>query len=400
MIAALPFRSIGVLTLCQALAMTCSAMVISVTALVGRQLAPDPSLATLPLALQFLGLMASTAPASFFMSRRGRRAGFSVGAFVGAVGGLLGVQAILSGSFALYCGAAALTGAFLAHAMYYRFAAADVVSAGQRGRAIAIVMAGGVLAAVAGPQLANWSRGLVGAELFAGVYLVIAGLCAAQMIAIQFAELPRPRPEERREGGRRLSQLLRQPALPTAILCGMVGYGAMNLVMTVTPPAMADCHIDFTSTAFAIQWHVFAMYAPSFVTGQLVHRFGVRRVIAVGGAMMLACVAVNLTGNDLLRFVSGLVLLGCGWNFMFVGATTWITQLHEPAEKAGVQALNEVLVFGTVAVTALGSGWVYATLGWQAVNLAIVGPVLLALGAVAMVGRHRELPDLKSGSAA
>lgn len=393
------YRTLGVLALCQALAMTCSALIISVTALVGRDLAPDPGLATLPLALQFLGLMGTTAPASFFMKRFGRRAGFTVGAGLGALGGLLGVQAILAGSFALYCVAAALTGAFLAHAMYYRFAAAEAVGPDWRSRAISLVMAGGVLAAVAGPQLANWSKALLPPTLFAGGYLIIAGLCAAQLFIVQFVQLPGPRvADDSGKSARPLGELLRRPALPLAMLCGMIAYGGMNLVMTVTPPAMADCNLNFDSTAFVIQWHVFAMYAPSFFTGQLIHRFGIRPVVGTGAAMMLACSAVNLTGNEMLQFLGGLALLGVGWNFMFVGATTWVAELHEPAEKAKIQGLNEVLVFGTVAATSLGSGWLYATLGWDAVNVAIMAPLGLALAALVASGRGRRACSVKGGA--
>lgn len=382
-------RTVGVLAACQALAMTCSALVIAITALVGRLLAPDPGLATLPLALQFLGLMATTTPASLFMRRFGRRAGFSFGAGVGILAGALGTQAILAGSFILYCIAAVLTGGFLAHAMYYRFAAADDLAAAHRPRAISLVMAGGVLAAVMGPQLANWSKDLFAPVDFAGGYLTVAALCAAQLVLVQFARLPAPRPAGHEGSGRRLGVLLRQPGLLLAVACGMVSYGAMNLIMSVTPPAMLDCGHAFSSAAFVIQWHVFAMYAPAFFTGHLIQRFGVRTVIATGALLMLGSVAANLSGQAVAQFAGALVLLGGGWNFMFVGATTWVTQIHATAEKAKVQALNDMLVFASVAATSLGSGWIFATFGWTAVNLATVVPLALVLLAV-LVRSHGE----------
>lgn len=380
-------RTVGVLAACQALAMTCSALVIAITALVGRLLAPDPGLATLPLALQFLGLMAATTPASLFMQRFGRRAGFSIGAGIGILAGALGTHAILAGSFVLYCAAAGLTGAFLAHAMYYRFAAADDVAMAHRGRAISLVMAGGVVAAVLGPQLASWSKDLFAPVDFAGGYLTVAGLCAAQLLLVQFARLPPPRPAGHGGTGRRLGAVVRQPGLLLAVACGMVAYGAMNLIMSVTPPAMVDCGHPFSSAAFVIQWHVLAMYAPAFFTGHLIQRFGVRAVIAAGTVLMLGSVAANLSGQAVVQFAGALVLLGMGWNFMFVAATTWVTQIHAAAEKAKVQALNDVLVFASVAATSLGSGWIFATLGWTAVNLAVVAPLMLVLLAVLTLSR-------------
>lgn len=389
--------TVTVLALCQALTMTCSALVISITALVGQALAPAPGLSTLPLALQFLGLMATSPLASQFMKRFGRRAGFTLGSLIGIAAGGTGVAAILAGDYLLYCLAAVMTGAFLGHAMYYRFAAADAVPAAFRSRAISLVMAGGVLAAILGPQLANWSRHLFSAASYAGGYLTIAVLCALALALIQLADLPRPSMEERRAGGRPLSTILRQPALLMAIFCGMVAYGGMNLVMSVTPPAMIGNAHGFAGAAFVIQWHVLAMFAPSFFTGHLIHRVGVRPILAIGACLMLACVAVNLTGTGMVQFAGALVLLGVGWNFLFVGATTLVTELHDDAEKAKVQATNDVLVFGTVAGTALASGYLFEVLGWTAVNLAIVVPLLAALLAILLVPKPKaeDAPEIE-----
>jgi predicted MFS family arabinose efflux permease len=379
--------TVSILALCQALTMTCSALVISITALVGDQLAPRPGLSTLPLALQFLALMAVSPLASQFMKRFGRRAGFTQGSLIGIAGGLLGVLAIRQDSYLLYCLAAVLTGAFLAHGMYYRFAAADAVEPVWRSRAISLVMAGGVLAAVLGPQIANHSRALIPDAAFAGGYLAIAGLCALALLLVQFTRIPRPTAEERRAGGRPLGRIVRQPVLLMAVFCGMVGYGAMNLIMSITPPAMMGHHHAFGDAAMVIQWHVFAMFAPSFFTGHLIHRLGVRSVMAAGAVAMLGAVAVNVSGTGIAFFAAGLVLLGLGWNFLFVGGTTLVTELHAQAEKAKVQAFNDVLVFGTVAATALLSGVLYDTLGWTAVNLAVVAPLLAVLAAIAFVPR-------------
>ncbi len=373
--------AVAVLVVCQALAMTCSALVITTTALVGRMLAPDPALATLPLAVQFLALMATTRPAAWAMGRWGRRPGFSAGAAAGVVGGALATLAVLFQAFALFALGAALIGAFLAHAMQYRFAAADTVPPGRQGTAISWVMAGGVLAAVAGPQLANWSRDLFAPFDFAGVYALLTGLCAVQLAVLQAVRLPAP---GARAGGEPApaGPVRRPPGFVPAVLVGMVSYGAMNLVMVATPPAMADCGLAFSRAAFVIQWHIFAMYAPAFVTGHLIQRFGPANVILVGIALMLGAAGINAGGVGLGNFAVGLVLLGVGWNFMFVAATTWLTQLQTAQGSARLQGLNDLFVFGTVAATSLGSGWLLETVGWAALNLAILPALALALLAV------------------
>ena len=332
--------------------------------------------------------MAVSPVASQFMKRFGRRAGFTQGSLIGILGGLIGVLAIQQHSYPLYCLAAVLTGGFLAHGMYYRFAAADAVEPVWRSRAISLVMAGGVLAAVLGPQIAKHARDLIPDAAFAGGYLAIAGLCALALVLVQFTRIPKPTAEERRAGGRPLGRIVRQPALLMAVFCGMVGYGAMNLIMSITPPAMIGHKHAFGDAAMVIQWHVFAMFAPSFFTGHLIHRFGVRSVMSVGAVAMLGSVAVNVAGTGRwATFAAGLVLLGLGWNFLFVGGTTLVTELHDAAEKAKVQAFNDVLVFATVAATALLSGVLYDGLGWTAVNLAVVVPLLLALAALALAPR-------------
>ena len=387
-------RSLLILALCQALAMTCSALVITTTAIVGRMVAPDPGLATLPLALQFLGLMASTRPAAAAMRRWGRRAGFSAGAMAGVLAGGVATAGVIHQSFVAFCIGAVLTGVFLAHAMHYRFAAADTAPPAVQSRAISLVMAGGVLAAVAGPQLAAWSKDLFAPIAFAGVYTVLSGLCAFQLILLQTASLPGPGSRAAADGPRdeRASSgfwNLPRRFLPAA-LCGMVGYGSMNLVMAVTPPAMSDCGYGFETAAFVIQWHILAMFAPAFATGHIIERLGLQNVLLGGIGLMLGAVAFNATGLTLANFSFGLVLLGIGWNFMFVGATTWLTRIQSTQNTARLQGLNDIMVFGAVAVTALSSGWLFDTLGWLAVNLAIV-PGLLVTFAVVVAAPPRPV---------
>jgi MFS family permease len=382
-------KNVMLLALCQALGMSCSALIITVTALIGDTLAPDRSLVTLPLALQFLTMMSSAAPASFLMRRFGRRAGFSLGALLGCAAGLLGMQAIFAGSFVLFCVGSVLFGAFAAHVQFYRFAAADTASLAFRSRAISLVLAGGLLAAFLGPELAKWSRDLFAPVLYAGGYLFIALLALTSLVLLQFIEIPRPGEAERRNSGRPLRVIASRPDFVVAVLCAMVGYGAMNLVMTATPLAVVAHGHPFEAAALVIQWHVVGMYAPSFFTGHLIHRFGVVPVLALGAFLVLGCVALNLTGTGVIHFWFGLVLLGLGWNFMFLGGTTLVTESYRPEERAKAQALNEFLVFGTVTCTALLSGALYNAFGWQAVNLGVVGPLVLVLFAVLWLGRRR-----------
>ena len=372
-------RNVVLLALCQGLAMSCNALSITVTALVGYSLAADKSLATLPLALQFVAMVATTIPASLFMQRFGRRAGLSLGAVIGIASGALGTHAVLQGAFLEFCVATLLFGVFSCHAQFYRFAAADATSADLRGRAISLVMAGGLVAAFLGPQLAVWSRDWLAPVLFAGGYLAVAAISVVILLVLQLLRIPPTSIDPASGSERPLSEIAGQPAFLLAALAAMVGYGAMNLVMTATPLAIVACQHPFETAALVIQWHVVGMFAPSFFTGHLIARFGVYRIIALGGILILGCVAVNLSGVEVFQFWSALVLLGLGWNFMFIGGTTLLTRTYRPAEKAKVQALNEFLVFGTVASTALGSGALFHALGWGAVNLAVLAPVAMTV---------------------
>lgn len=382
-------RNVALLAVCQALGMSCLALSITITALVGNGLAPDPSLATFPLALQFVATAASTIPASLLMGRFGRRVGFTLGGLLGVAGGVVACQAVILGSFSMFCVGAALLGAFSAHVALYRFAAAEVAGPELRSRAISLVMVGGVASAILGPELAKWSQDLFAPILFAGGYAAIAVLAFLGLALVQFIDLP-PAPGRRTGGrGRPLREILAQPSLIVAVLCAMVAYGSMNLIMVSTPLAMVACLHPFETAAFVIQWHVVGMYAPSFVTGHIIERIGVLRVISIGALLILACVAVNLTGVEVLQFWGGLVLLGVGWNFMYVGATTLLTETYRPEEQSRVQAFNEFMVFGTTAFTALASGAVFNALGWQILNISVIVPIIAAATAALWLVRQR-----------
>ena len=382
-------RDVYLLALCQALLATGNAVVITTSALVGQTLAPD-GLATLPLFLQFLAIMATALPASFLMRRIGRRAGFAVGAAFAVSAGLLGCGAILAGSFPLFCVASVGYGVFMGFGMYYRFAAADVASPEFRPRAISYVLAGGVVAAIAGPELAKATDDLFGPALFAGSFAAIAVLGCATLLTLACLRIPPPAEEERSGAQRPLARIMRQPAFIVALGSAAIAQGAMVLVMTATPLAMAFCGHGFSQTAFVIQWHVLGMFAPSFVTGHLISRFGVLEVMAAGAGLILACLGVALSGIEIAQFWTALFLLGVGWNFMFVGGTTLLTTTYQPAEKARIQAVNDLIIFATAAFASLSSGVLHHLIGWQAVNLSMIAPVLAMLGAIIWL-RHRRL---------
>lgn len=387
-------RNVVLLAICQALAMSAAAMIVTMSSLVGHLLAEDKGQATLPLACQFLATMVVTIPASLLMERIGRRAGFSLGALFGIASGLISAWAIFAHSFALFCLGSALFGVASAFAYFYRFAAADTASEAFKSRAISLVLAGGLVAAFLGPQLAVWTREAFAPVLFAGSYLALVGLAGLALVTLQFIAIPRPSLAVRSAGGRPLLEIMRQRKFLVAVLAAITGYGGMNLVMTATPLAMVACNHPFESAALVIQWHAVGMFAPAFITGNLIQRYGCERIIALGGLLILGCIAVNLSGVAVWQFWLALVLLGIGWSFMFIGGTTLLTEVYRPEERAKVQGLNDLLVFGSVAVTAWSSGQIFDALGWQAINISLLLPVALALALALWYGRRRALAPL------
>lgn len=375
-------KNVVVLCASQALAMTGMSMIMTASALVGKMLSPDPAWATVPLALQFAGAMMTTIPASLFMGKFGRRFGFSIGQIVGAIGGSLAAYAIYIQNFWLFAAASLLIGFHVAFWQYFRFAAADSAGPEFKAKAISYVLAGGVFAAVAGPQLAIWGQKLFEPILFAGVYIIIVGLCLITLVFIQAIHIPSPKSVGIVKAGRPLGIIMRQPVFIVAVLSAMLGYGTMTLVMTATPLAMEVCGFAFNDSATVIQWHILAMYAPSFYTGSLIKRFGVVNVILTGIILMICAMAINLSGIDLINFSIGLVCLGLGWNFMFIGGTTLLTDAYTPEERPKVQAANDFMVLSTTTIAAFSSGALQHSIGWAAVNAGIAIPMTLVFGAV------------------
>ncbi|WP_225910579.1 MFS transporter [Thermoleptolyngbya sichuanensis] len=387
-------QNVALLALCQALAMTSMTVLFTVAALVGRALVADASLATLPLAVMQVAVMLATIPASMLMQRRGRRFGFAVGTLIGIVGIGLAVAAVLIQSFPLFCAGTVLMGVFSGFSGFYRFAAAEAASESFRAQAISLVVAGGVIAAVLGPNLASVAKDAIAQAEFAGSLLSIVGLQVLILLLLIGIRLPvMQRPVMHKEiaaagrspsspEGRSLSQILRQPVFIVAALGSSVGYGVMALLMTATPLAMTGMNHSFHSAASVIQWHVLGMFAPSFFTGFLIARFGVLNIILAGVALNLASVAIALSGVTLPHFLIALTVLGLGWNFMFVGSTTLLTETYTPAEKAKMQAAHDFLMFGAVAGFTFLSGHLLNGFGWDVVNYAALPLLLVTLGAM------------------
>jgi MFS family permease len=357
-------------------------------------LGPDKSLATLPVSAFTIGVALAAIPAAMLMRRIGRRGGFQIGAAIGAVGGLITGAAILMGSFALFVAGMAVAGSAGAFTQQYRFAAADSGSPAFRARAISWVLAGGVAAAIIGPQTVIFTRDLTSPIPFAGSYFAISGLAMLALVAVSFLSGPAAGPPRTtiRSGGRPLGEIVRQPRFLVAVACAVGSYAAMSLVMTAAPLAMVACGLGENNAALGIQWHVLAMFGPSFITGSLIARFGKEAVIAVGVALLVACAAVAVAGIELFNFWVALILLGVGWNFGFVGATAMLTETYRPEEQARVQGLNDFIVFGAVALASLSSGGLFTTLGWTWLNLAALPVVAIAAAAVglALAGRRRR----------
>ncbi len=389
-------RNVTVLAFCQALAMSGSSMVATMSALVGLELADDKSLATLPVAFQFTAMMLSTVFASLLMGRYGRRAGFIIGQIIGVAGGAVSVYAIFFADFWLFAFAGGLLGVHNAFWQHYRFAAADTAGIDYRARAISYVLAGGVLAAALGPQLSKWSVDWFQPVMFAGGYATLIILCVVTMVLLQFVDIPRPpRRQPGAYAGRPLLEIAGQPVFIVAVLASMCSYGVMTLVMTATPLAMRVHGFAFNDSATVIQWHVLAMFAPSFFTGSLIRRFGVTNVIIAGTLLITFCMAVNISGIDFTHFWLGLVLLGLGWNFMFIGGTTLVTEAYRPEEQARVQAMNDFLVFSTVAMASFGSGALQANFGWVAVNLGLALPMFIVFTAMVWFKAYVRSPKAR-----
>jgi predicted MFS family arabinose efflux permease len=371
-------RNAIVLAVAQGLYASGTVVLVATAGLIGAQIAPSKAWATLPVSTFVIGTMAATIPTALLMRRIGRKEGFMLGALFGALSGLLSLYAIYKASFPLFCISTALYGVFQASSGYFRFAAADTASPAFKPKAISWVLTGGVAAALFGTLIVIQTTNLLAPVTFAGCYLATTVLAVAAILVLARLDLPKPKGEEL-EGGRPLIEILRQPRLVMALGSGMMSYGIMNLVMTATPIAMIDCGFTINHSSWVIQWHVLAMFVPSFFTGTIIARFGADRVTVAGLLILVGAGIAALLGIDFANFAAALILLGLGWNFAFIGATTIVTECYRSSERNKVQAVNDFAIFVTVAIASLASGRLLDGLGWNAVNLAVFPMAGLAL---------------------
>lgn len=366
------------LAIAQALAGANASVIFATGSIIGSMMAPDPSLATVPLSIFVVGMAAGTLPAGYIARTRGRRAAFMFGTGSGILTGLIAAVAILLGSFALFCVGTLFGGLYASVVQSFRFAAADGATPAFRPRALSWVMAGGVFAGVIGPQLVTWTMDLWQPYLFAVSYLAQAAVALVAMIVLSGVALPKPKPADT-AGGRPLGVIARQPRFIAAVICGIVAQSMMNLVMTAAPLAMRMCDLPIVSSNWAIQWHIVAMYGPSFFTGALIARFGASRVVAAGMAITAVAAVIGLLGVTEAHFFVTLILLGLGWNFGFVGASAMVLETHTPQERTRVQSFNDFLVFGITALGSFSSGQLLALHGWQSVCWVVFPPVAIAV---------------------
>ena len=362
----------------QALTGANAAVIFATGSIVGATLAPDISLATLPLSIFMLGLAAGTLPTGMISQAFGRRTAFIAGTGCGALCGVLAAVAILQGSFILFCVATFLGGLYGAVSQSYRFAATVSASAAYRPKAISWVMAGGVFAGVLGPQLVQWTMDIWPPYLFAVSFLVQTIVALVAMAVLAGVNAPKPAPAQM-TGGRPLLEIVRKPRFIAAALCGAVSYTAMNFLMTSAPLAMKFCGLSLSDSNFGIQWHIVAMFGPSFFTGSLISRFGAAKVAVAGLILEAAAAVIGLSGITAMHFWAGLFVVGVGWNFSFVGASALIVETHRPQEGKKVQAFNDFIVFGLVAIGSFSSGQLLASYGWSMVNIVVFPAVALAL---------------------
>jgi predicted MFS family arabinose efflux permease len=373
-------RNAMVLAVAQALAGGNNTVIVATASIVGAVLAPDKGLATVPVTAMVFGMWLGTLPLGMLARHFGRRFALQCGSAFGILSGLISYAAVMNGNFWLLLVGTFCGGLYASAHQSYRFAAADTASDAYRPKVVSWVLAGGVFAAVLGPQLVIFTKDLLAPHLFAASYLGQSACAIAAAVVLHFVKVP-PLPAARHHSVRPLGEIVRSSRFIVAVACGMASYGMMNMVMTSAPLAMVGCGHSVTDATLGIQWHVLAMYAPSFITGALIARFGVERITGVGLALIAATAVVGLAGITVAHFWTALVLLGIGWNLSFIGATTMVTQCHRPHERNEVQAFNDFLIFGSMALSSFSSGQLLERFGWAAIN-EVIFPTIFVAGAL------------------
>ena len=380
-------RQVLLLVIVQALAQTASILVLTVGSLAGSQIAPAPQLATVPISAMILGTVVATVPASMWMARAGRRRGFIAGALLGTLGGLVAASGILVRSFVVLLLGLFLIGTYQAFTLFYRFAASEVSDDAFRPRAISLVLTGGVAAALLGPALARLGALLL-ETAYAGSFLILAAVSLAAAGVLLGLRVPMPQAQTSQSQPRPLLVIMRQPTYAVALFGAATGGGVMVLAMTAMPLAMAQHHHGLSATTVVMQLHVLGMFLPSFFTGSLIARFGVRRIMISGAVLLAAHVALSLSGTGFVSYASALALLGVGWNFLYVGGTTLLTDAYLPAERARAQAANDLLIFVVGLAASLIAGLLLQTAGWSLMNAYLLPWLVAAVVAVMWLGRR------------
>lgn len=393
-------KNVVALAACQALLVMNNATMISIGTLAADTLAVNKMLVTIPATAYIIGGGLTTMPISLFMKRHGRRAGFLVGCRFGMIGGALAAAAMLAHNFWMLCLAALVSGIYTGSGGFYRFAAADSLSANARSKAISLVLAGGIIGGIVGPEGSKLTKDLL-ESLFAGTFLSLVVLAAVALLILRRLDLPRPSLEEQHGSTRPLSAIMRQPVFIVAALGGITAYGVMNLLMAATPLAMKMCSHPYGAAMLVIEWHIIAMFAPAFGTGWLIVRVGTLPVMFTGILLKLAAIAIAISSTTVTAFWSSMVLIGVGWCFLFVGGTTLLTGACTPAEKAKTQGMNDLLIYLTMGSTSLTSGAILYGFGWNTLNLTALP--LLAITAIAILWlatiRRGGRPAIASGTA-
>jgi predicted MFS family arabinose efflux permease len=375
-------KNVLALASCQALLVMNNAMMISVGTLAADALAQNKMLVTLPATAYIIGGGLTTMPVSLFMKRHGRRAGFTIGCIFGMIGASLAAAAMLSHNFWMLCLAALVSGVYTGSGGFYRFAAADMAPAGNRSKAISLVLAGGIVGGIFGPESSKFTKDLLD-TVFAGSFLSLVGLAMIALLIVRRLDLPNPSTEEQHGSTRKLLQVMRQPVFIVAALGGITAYGVMNLLMAATPLAMKMCSHPYGAAMLVIEWHIIAMFAPAFGTGWLIARLGSLPVMFCGVILKLVAIVIALSSTTVPAFWSSMVLVGVGWCFLFVGGTTLLTEACRPAEKAKTQGVNDLLIYLTMGSTSLTSGAILYGYGWNTLNLTALP--LLCITAIAIL---------------
>lgn len=384
-------RNLWLLAVLQGLFLTNNVTFIAINGLVGLSLAPYGWMATLPVMGYVVGGALCTGPVARAQARFGRSRAFQLGLVIALVSALLCAYAAHTRHFWLLCASTLLAGYYNANATLYRFASAELAAPGAREKAVSLVMAGGLLGAVVGPNLAAQTRNLAAAP-FVGAYLALAVVAVLGMGLLALIQFPPVPPKSATRGGRSVAQLFAQPTFLVAAAAGALGYGVMNLLMAATPLAMQQCGLPFGDAAFVLEWHVIGMFAPGFFTGHLIKRFGALPVMGVGAALNFGCILVALSGVELHNFAVALFMLGVGWNFLFTGSTTLALTAYAPEEKDRAQAALNFCIFATLGVTSLASGVLVTTQGWTWLNVGSLLPVALVTGAITWLGMRNARP--------